>query len=415
MTTAAAPSFACTQCGSRYRLRDESALTDRGRSACPKCGERFGFIVVPAQTAVGGSGPGSGDAVHMTDTVRLSEPSAKPATSHYRFDFHGQGGSLFGIQIVNLFLTLVSLGVYHFWGKVKIRKYLFSQTACSGDRFAYHGTGKELLTGFVKAMLVFGLPYGALGILPELLDAGRPVQIGASLLGGLVFLVFVPIAIAGARRYRLSRTSWRGIRFSFRGRTRAFLKLYLQGTLLTALTLGAYYPYFLIKRQAFLVSHSYFGNQRFGFDGHGSALATRFVICLLLSVLAFSGILLTVWTTSSATPLLLIPFVLGPLWIWFLAAKQRYVWDHTTFGQARFRSTITPRRLLNLMAENLVLLVLTLGFMWPWVTVRTMRFYLTNLTLLGPADLTAVLQDPKAAATTGEGLADFLDTGFELD
>ncbi|MEE8224479.1 MAG: DUF898 family protein, partial [candidate division NC10 bacterium] len=51
--------------------------------------------------------------------------------------FHGTGGSLFGIHIVNMFLTVITLGIYYFWGKTKVRNYLWSQTDFAGDRFAY--------------------------------------------------------------------------------------------------------------------------------------------------------------------------------------------------------------------------------------------------------------------------------------
>ena len=59
--------------------------------------------------------------------------------------------------------------------------------------------------------------------------------------------------MVGARRYRLSRTSWRGIRFSFRGHVWALIKIFILGSFLTGLTLGLYYPFFLVSRQAFMV------------------------------------------------------------------------------------------------------------------------------------------------------------------
>ena len=64
--------------------------------------------------------------------------------------FHGTGGSLYGIHIVNMLLTGLTLGIYYFWGKVKVRNYIFSQSEFEGDRFAYHGTGKELLIGWLR-------------------------------------------------------------------------------------------------------------------------------------------------------------------------------------------------------------------------------------------------------------------------
>ena len=72
--------------------------------------------------------------------------------------FHGTGGTLFGIHLVNTLLTIVTLGFYYFWAKTRLRRYLFGQSEIEGDRYAYHGTGPELLLGTIKAVLVFGVP-----------------------------------------------------------------------------------------------------------------------------------------------------------------------------------------------------------------------------------------------------------------
>ncbi len=308
-----------------------------------------------------------------------------------RLSFHGAGGSLFGIHIVNIFLTLITLGVYYFWGRVRVRRYLLSQTDFEGDRFEYHGTGKELLVGFLKAVLVLGLPLGALSVVRDVLNVGIVLKIVAGVLAYAMVLVFIPLAMVGARRYRLSRTSWRGIRFSFRGRTLSFIKLFLIGSFLTTITLGLYYPFFITNQYAFMVTRSYFGTQRFQFDGRGGKL---FWSCLL-------------------TLLLTLP-TLGLCWFWFLAKKQRYFWDHTFIATARFHSSVRGGRLLLLKLVNLFLLVVTVGLASPWVIVRNVRFVFRYLTLEGPLDLAGIQQEAQAASATGEGLSGFLDSGFEL-
>src|SRR5689334_20764774 len=87
---------------------------------------------------------------------------ATPLEETRRLYFRGSAGSLFGIQLVNMLLTLCTLGVYMFWAKVRVRRYLWGQTEFEGDRFAYHGTAGELLIGSLKAVAVFGLPFFAL-------------------------------------------------------------------------------------------------------------------------------------------------------------------------------------------------------------------------------------------------------------
>ncbi len=309
----------------------------------------------------------------------------------HQLSFWGSGGSLFGIHLVNLFLTLLTFGIYSFWAKVRVRAYLWSQTQFAADRLAYHGTGKELLRGFLRAVVLFGIPYTLLASGPELAGADATLQGAAGLLAGVLVLAFIPIAIVAARRYRLSRTSWRGIRFSFRGPTWNFIKVFLTGMLLNVLTLGAYYPFFDIKRQRYLTSHTYVGNRKFHFDGEAWGLVKYFLWAYLLT-----------------------PFTLGLCWFWYTALKKRYFWEHTTLEGSRFHLTITGLSLFGLWFTNLLLLVFTAGLAWPWVVIRNIDFVVSNLTLQGPAHLDAILQDAQSATPTGEGLDSFLDTGFDF-
>jgi len=85
--------------------------------------------------------------------------------------------------------TLGTLGVYYFWAKTRTRRFLFSQTEFAGDRFAYHGTGRELLIGTLKALLVFGVPLLALYVIRERLDVPTAVKIAAGLVSSLTLLI----------------------------------------------------------------------------------------------------------------------------------------------------------------------------------------------------------------------------------
>ena len=313
-----------------------------------------------------------------------------PPETLRRPTFHGVGGTLFGIHVVNTLLTIVTVGIYYFWAKTRLRRYLFSQAEIEGDRFAYHGTGRELLLGTLKAALVFGVPISLLNIIHEMLDV--PVlKVAVGALSGGLFFVLYPVAMVGARRYRLSRTSWRGIRFSFRGHVWELVKIVLVGSVLTGLTFGLYYPYLLVKRQAFMIANSYFGSERFDFAGRGRDLFWVYV----------QAILLTLPT-------------LGLCWVWYIARKRRYFWDHTSFGPARFSCSVTGGALLGLWVVNLLLLVCTLGIGWPWVRVRNIHFAFRNLALTGPLDLARIQQEAQRVSPMGEGLSGFFDSGFDL-
>ncbi len=308
-----------------------------------------------------------------------------------RLSFYGSGGTLFGIYLLNTLLTLFTLGIYSFWGKTKVRSYLWSQVELEGDCLVYHGTGKELMSGFSKAMLVFGIPLTILNMLPNFLEPKEMLEIGSQVLTYIIVMLFIPVALVGARRYRLSRTSWRGIRFSFRGKTGDFMKIFLGGGLLTVLSLGFYYPFFAVRRQEFMMENSYFGNRRFEFGGKGQDLFKSYLLALLLTLPT-----------------------LGLSWFWFLAKKQRYFWGHTHLDAIRFHSTVTGGKLLALHLTNLLLLVITLGLAWSWVMVRNIRFVFAYLTLEGMIDPALIRQEAQAASATGDVLAGLMDAGFDL-
>ncbi len=313
-----------------------------------------------------------------------TEPSG--ADSLHLLRFHGSGGELFGIFVVNVLLTLLTLGVYSFWAKVKTRQYLWGQTEFAGDRFSFHGTGRELLIGWLKAVALFGgLVIITRMLLPTFWDNPNADAAGQILLAG-GFVILLPLAIIGSMRYRLSRTSWRGIRFNFQGGYRELLGIMLRSFLLTGLTLGLYLPYYQTNLRRFLAGHSRFGSASFTFDSEAGGLLGRYVLALLLTLPT-----------------------LGLIWLWYLAFQRRYYWDHTSFAGARFHCTVTGGGLFGLYAVNLAMIVASLGLALPWATVRTRRYEMENLVLQGPMDIENITQRAQAATPTGEELSGFLD------
>jgi uncharacterized membrane protein YjgN (DUF898 family) len=350
--------------------------------------------------------------------------------------FNGSGGALFSIYLRNLLLTLVTLGIYFLWGKNRLRTYVVSQCEFEGDRFAWHGTGKELFIGFLKVFavlapvlfLIYVAPVVWKGVTSELLSQAAAF---------VVYLFLVPLAIVGARRYRLSRLSWRGIRFSFRGRVRDFLKLFIRGAILTGLTFGLYAPFFQTQARKFFSENTYFGNARFAFDGKGRDLFGRLLLSLLLAgaavgVAAFSiGVSIVQLRFSRgagqeainqalvrALPVVVVAVLVAIVaGFWYLAYRQRYYWSHTSFQTARFRSTVTAAKLLWLGVSNLLLVGITLGLAIPWVIVRNVRFSMANITLIGSLDLASIVQEAQKVGATAESLADMMNidfAGFDL-
>ena len=371
---------------------DERKIPEKGGTAkCPKCGHRFlvkrlqnpnpSLDKFSAQT-VAFKAPEKQKSASANQTAGASPTvqTKPPLSLVHKLSFHGNGSALFGIQIVNILLTIITLGIYRFWGKVKVRKYLYSQTELLGDRFVYHGTGKELFIGWLKAVAFLVVGYGTIFVLTFFI---HPFF---NILAPFLILAIIPLALVGARRYRLSRTSWHGIRFSFRGSFKEALGLYAGGLLLTIITLGIYYPIFHAKMRSFWANNSYFGNTPFKYDGNGKDLLGSFILAVFLSIVT-----------------------LGIYWFWYMAKVQQYDWEHTSFPGMSFRSTVTGGSLFVLTLTNFLLIIFTLGLAFSWVIVRTMRFWFANISLEGNLELDKIKQDAQNARATADSMADFMN------
>ena len=350
--------------------------------------------------------------------------------------FWGRGQTLFGIFIVNTFYTLLTLGIYSFWGRVRIRQFLSSQTSLAKIRFSYHGTGQELIKGWSKALVVFGIPYGFLSFVPIIWEQIPPWI--PNVLAAVMVLCFIPVAVVGSHRYRLSRTAFGAIRFSFRGRVQNYMKIWFTGTFLTFLTAGLYYPFFENARREFLISHTYLGNRPFTYNGTGMGLlgiyakALGVIVCTLLAtvlmIVEYSGIPfspefqnhLTDWLKDEqhrswlAAGILVNMMVLFWSWFYLQISKQRYFWNHSAFVNAPFQFTASTWNLIELRLTNFLMLVLTFGLAWSWVQVRNLQFLYYHLGLQGPVDIHQIEQEALDASPTGEELAGYFDAGFDL-
>ena len=308
-----------------------------------------------------------------------------------RLRYHGTGGALFGLVFVNALLTVITLTIYSAWAKNKVRVFHWSHTDLEDDRFAYHGTGGELFSGYLKGGLVvmgLSLAFNALGAVFGGETASLGVQFALLIGFYLAFSILIIYAVNSARRYRLSRTSWRGIRFSFHGDGDEFFKVMMRGALLSIVTLSLYWPYFQNQWRAFFVENARFGSEPFTYDGKPEPLFRQYIKALLLTI----------------------PTI-GISWFWYSAFKHRYFWNHTAMRGARFQSTVTGGGLLGLFATNMLLVIFTFGIGAPWAIVRQHRYWCDNLSLVGTVDWASIQQRAQRTRVIGEGIAD----GFDVD
>ncbi|QOZ13027.1 DUF898 domain-containing protein [Bradyrhizobium sp. CCBAU 51765] len=200
-----------------------------------------------------------------------------------RVDFSGNRSEFRRMVTRGAMLELVTFGFYRFWLVTDIRRHLWANTAIDGDAAEYTGRAKELLIGFLVALAILVpiyLAYFLIGIEFERWQgfASLPLFIG--------FYAFGQFAIFRARRYRLTRTVWRGVRFWMDGSGWAYsLRAMLWG-LLVFLTLGLALPWRAAALERYKMQHTHYGDLSGDFEGDGWTFFKRGWWLWLLSPVA---------------------------------------------------------------------------------------------------------------------------------
>jgi len=310
------------------------------------------------------------------------------AAPSYRLAFHGTGGGLFLLILKNVLLTLLSLGVYAAWAATDRRKYVWQNVEFHGQRFIYHGTGYELFIGYLKVLLGYGLFFGV----PALLSAVSPhLGLVVRIIFLLAIIAVIPFVIYWSRAYLLSRTSWRGIRFSMEPGAKPFARTFLVGYLLTLVSLGFYGPIWLNKMRTVSLNRTRFGNQHFRYDGVDAEVWAMSIKGFFLSIVTF-----------------------GIYYFWFLAKLSRYELEHTRFGNATGRLELTGGDVFKFTMIYLLGTTLTLGIAFPWVVTYVMRSVLERTSFVGDIDFSTIVQDQAYGDAAADGLAHALDIGLPI-
>lgn len=304
---------------------------------------------------------------------------------YFHLNFDGNGNGYFGIWVVNIILTIITFGLYYPWAKIANRKYIWNSTSMQGDRFIFNGTGTEIFKGFVIAYAVLGVTVVLIFLSPFF-----------ALFFYLILFLIMPFAIFGAWRYRISRTSWRGIYFSFDGNMREFFKLYFLHFLLTILTFGIYAAWFRVKLMNYLFSHTRFGQYRMDFIGNGGDL---FVIDLL-------GSILTVLT-------------LGIYIAWYIKNRFQFTIENIVLRNEDknyyLRCYLEGGDVFVLNLVNGLLSAITIGLFTPWAIMRSQKLFLESVYIPEDLELNALEQSADDFNdATGDSMLDILDVGLDF-
>ena len=350
-------------------------------------------------------------------------PGASTAPQVEPFSFTGSGGEYFRIWIVNLLLTVLTLGIYSAWAKVRRMRYFYGNTRLAGSAFEYHGKPLQILKGRLIAVAVV--------VFFVILTTIWPL---ANLLFVIAILIGTPWIIVKARTFQMRVSSYRNIRFNFRQDYGEAARVFIGLAMLITLTLGLIYPYWSYRRYQFAITNTSFGTTPFGFIAKAGDFYRVYFISLLFWVPVLWGFFLLVQSlpqmdeSGAATPpdpgklASLLPLLILSIAIpYFLAVSylQKSLGNlslgNALVGPHRLLSNMQMWPLLRIYVVNTFLIVLTLGLFLPWAQVRVARYRLESLSLEVHGGLDAFVADQQAqVAAAGDELGDFLDVDLGL-
>jgi uncharacterized membrane protein YjgN (DUF898 family) len=304
----------------------------------------------------------------------------------HKFSFHGTGGAFFAIVLKNIVLTIVTLGIYAPWAKTVRRQFLWQNTEVAGHRLRYHGTGRELLVGYIKVAIGYALVAGLPLALTKLVDP----KVGTIAQFAMIALILplVPFAIWGSRRYLLSRTSWRGIRLRLDGPAGPFVKVFFLGYLLSLVTLGLYGPIWMNRMHRISIDASAVGTKKFEYRGDDKEVWK----------ISMKGMALTLLTCGIYYP-------------WYIAELSRFQMANTWFDGARGELSLTGSDVFQLLVLQIFGVSMTMGLAFPWITTYSLQYTMARLRFIGPIDFAHIYQASSEGSATADGLADALDVG----
>lgn len=345
-------------------------------------------------------------------------------------------GEFIGLQAINLLLIVVTLGVYRFWAKTRVRDYLWSRTRIFGEFLEYTGTGLELFLGFLIVLFVLILPLSLISMAMQYLAADNLVlliSLFTFLYLGLLYLFGV--AIYRAQRYRFSRTRWRGIRGGMSEKGWRYGLISLGAMLFNLVSFGFAYPYTSTRLWKYRLSRSSFGTIPLEsspsatpvYKGFFMALGIWFVACFLfMAVFVALGLILVAANAQAQSQIpaldigtgLFFYVSIAVLYVAGMAALSAYyrhffceILGSLRWGATGFRITAGTKDWLKFLLGNLLIVVVTLGLGMLVIPFRVFSFIGRHVETIGAPDPERLEQSRQSMPEQGEGLAEAFDIG----
>jgi uncharacterized membrane protein YjgN (DUF898 family) len=373
----------------------------------------------------------------------FAETSVTPES--HGLTFSGSGGEYFRIWIVNLLLTIATLGIYSAWAKVRRQQYFDRNTHLAGAVFDFTGNPMAILRGRILAVILLAAYQYAFGF---------SLAVGLAVV--LVLLACLPYLLRGALRFRLHNTRYRGMRFNFTGSTAGAYRAYLPPMLgfmlptvlvavtkdpkmlLTIFALYLLWPWMHGVIKAYQHKHFAFGNLESRYDVRPARFYVPYLLTLgigLIAVLLTFGIAIVINMLTSSTvsgksfnigfeASRAVPIFFGLLcaYLMYLLAGcylhvrlTNMVWTNTSFPGIWIKPELKWWAFLRLQAINVILTVLTLGLYRPFAVVKVYEYHLSNIQVQSFDSFDHIMAGSTATSDGGaDGVADLFGIDLAL-
>ena len=395
--------YLCGRCG--YSTGRDSAGDEAPK--CPTCGDVLGLE--PAFVK-----PGDAFAKPREQEKLTSEPTL------LRLSFTGSAGEYFRIWIVNTLLTIITLGIYAPWAKVRNRNYFYRNTILDGHHFDYTANPVALLKGYLIIAFWF--------VLYMVVQQFYPLWSGAVV---FAFYIILPYLIYKSLRFFTHNSTYRNIRFSFNGKLGKSYTTYLLIPMLIPFTLGLIIPYWAFRKKEYFFRNISFGTTQNEFNAVPARFYRAYIVAFFVYIVAgiLAGVFImlsfsTVESPQSANSVMTFLIAMVVLYLLFIAAavfvqqylyawQTNYCFGHSTLGKIRVQSTLQGSKLFWIRFTNIFAIIFSVGLLAPWAKVRRMKYIISNIVVIARQDLGefTASSEPEDSAI-GDAATDFMD--FEI-
>lgn len=348
----------------------------------------------------------------LTKNTDISSEHIEPTPQFsqvHRFKFHGDAMEYFGIWIVNILLTIVTLSLYAPWAKVRRLRYFYGNTEFFRRRFDFTGIPKKILIGRLIALGI----YGAISVVSQ-------YSITATLIGFLVLYLAVPWLIRATLRFTARNSKYANSRFYFAGTTKEAYKVFLKCIGIYIISLGVFYPVLIWLYKRYCINNLYAGQLKFELqadwpDYMRAVYIPMFMFMGIMFVAGiFGGILGSLSSPEVFVVIIGLAYIVGGLFVFPLISARTFIttWNNTVIGNSKFATDCNQWRFAWIVGSNWIVKILSLGLMSAWAAIRIHRYKVDSLSL-------TLLDDPNQmmnlAQSDHSALAEEISDIFDID